>query len=382
MKINSGKSKWLAFLPNIVRNPTFDLPTRLEIMHNGFRIENVEEFRYLGFLTTYDLSHTKHVKARVALMSLAARFTGRLLRSLEITNFRSLRAYFYSLVGSQLYSLSVISFPEVEYDRSAKQFVQECFSLPSSFPMIVAKLFLRIDDLIMQAFNARVNFFNRVLTGVNSDASLSAMHMDRSSLFPDERGWNAEFENLVRPFVDFPSIDLSSVAFVEDTRSTLRSALSRRRRVRFEQSSSSFVTQLLPDLNIPDPFTRFLSELPHESVRLILIFFANMFQFTYLRTTSLVCAFCQLNLSSTHLFDCLGITPNPISNWPAFVHDFLSEEYSRAFDRLFLILQRWTILTNRFQPSLSAHIQEYFEDTNFASRRSNFPGLDSFSLRS
>jgi hypothetical protein len=49
-------------------------------------------------------------------MSLAARFTGKLLKSLEITNFRSLRAYFNSLVGSQLYSLSVNSFLEKEYE--------------------------------------------------------------------------------------------------------------------------------------------------------------------------------------------------------------------------------------------------------------------------
>jgi hypothetical protein len=78
---------------------------------------------------------------------------------MEITNFRSLRAYFYSLVGSQLYSLSVFNFPELEYDRTIKQFLQECFNLPSSFPMAVAKLFLGINDLIMQAFRARTYFF-------------------------------------------------------------------------------------------------------------------------------------------------------------------------------------------------------------------------------
>jgi hypothetical protein len=369
MKINSGKSKWMAYLPRQVDHLVLSLPPCFAINHAGTFIENVEEFRYLGFLSRFDLSHSQHVKARLNLLSLAARFTGRLLRSLQITNFRSLRAYFYSLVGSQLYSLSMISFPELEYDRSVKIFLQECFNLPSSFPMSISKLFLAIDDLILQAFNARANFFRRILSGSNSNASLSAMFIDRGLLFPREVGWNADFERQLGPLLNFSHIDFSNPSDVVSARSDLQTALVNRRFDHFSSSSSSFVIQIFPNLVIPHSFHRHLQDLPLESIRIILIFFANMFQFTYFRSSSLVCAFCQLNLSSTHLFDCRGVTQNSISNWTALVNDFHNEDFHSALDRIFLTLQRWTILTNRFQPSISAHIDEYFVETQFQSRR-------------
>jgi hypothetical protein len=82
-----------------------------------------------------------------------------------------------------------------------------------------------------------------------------------------------------------------------------------------------------------------------------------------------VCPFCRENISSTHLLDCQGITPNPICRWDLFVSDFQQENYSDALDRLFLVIQRWTILSNRFQASLSAHLDEYFSWSDFPVRR-------------
>ncbi len=371
MKINSGKCKWMAYLPKVVNPLVLSLPAHLAINHMGFYIENVDEFKYLGFTTTFDLSHKKHVQARTVLLMLAARFSGRLLRSLQVTNFQGLRSYYYSLVGSQLYSLSMIHFPELDYDRSVKVFLQECFNLPSSFPMSIAKLFLRIDDLIMQAFNARVNFFQRILAGTNSDASLGAMSMDRGHLFPRAVGWNADFGRMVEGFVDFQHVNLANLAEVEQARDDLRHALSRRRYERFSTSNSAFVLEIFPNLTIPIPFLQHLANLPHESIRIVLIFFANMFQFTYFRSSNLICAFCQFELSSPHMFQCQGVAPNPICNWSAFISDVQSENFTDALDRLFLILQRWATLTTRFQPSFSAHVNEYFEQTAFQNRRSD-----------
>jgi hypothetical protein len=376
MKINSGKCKWLAYLPRNINFQSVIVPSCFEIHHAGVLIENVEEFKYLGFLTSFDLSHKRHVHGRIVLLSLAARLTGRLLRSLEITNFRSLRAYFYSLVGSQLYSLSVISFPELDYDRAVKIFLQECFNLPPSFPMTIAKFFVAVDDLMLQAFNARANFFQRVLQGANSDASLGAMNMDRGWLYREDLGWNADFRRFMGDSLDFSSIDFSSPSAVDEARSDLRHALSVRRTQRFASSSSAFVIQIFPDLTIPMSFYQHLSTLPHESVRIILIFFANMFQFTYFRSFNQNCPFCPGNLSSTHLFDCPGSIRNPLCDWPQFISDFQTENFQRALDRLFLILQRWVMLTNRFQPSLAAHVEEYFVQTDFPNR-----GTDSSPLQ-
>jgi hypothetical protein len=81
------------------------------------------------------------------------------------------------------------------------------------------------------------------------------------------------------------------------------------------------------------------------------------------------CAFCNENISSRHLFNCSGISVNPVCDWPAFVNDFLAEDYQNAIDRLFLVIQRWAILTNRFQPTLTARLDEYFAHTQFRTRR-------------
>jgi hypothetical protein len=208
-----------------------------------------------------------------------------------------------------------------------------------------------------------------MLHGSNSDASLGAMNMDRGWLFPEGRGWNADFMSLVGDFVDFTSIDFSSPAMVEEARADLRHALGSRRARQFASSASAFVAEIFPDLTIPLSFFQHLSTLPHESVRIILIFFANMFQFTYFRSSNLKCPFCSGNLSSTHLFDCQGGTPNLICDWSQFIQEIQIEDFQGAIDRLFLILQRWTILSNRFRPSLIAHIEEYFTETSYASRR-------------
>ncbi len=378
MSINSKKCKWLAYLPRIPNLDAILWPTRFAIEHRGTFIENVEVFRYLGFQTRFDLSPSEHVKSRITLLSLAARFTGRLLRSLEITNFRSLRAYFYALVGSQLYSLSVFTFSEHEYDRAIKQFLQECFNLPSSYPMAVAKFFLGIDDMIMQTFRARTSFFHRVLNGRNSDASLSAMGMDRGSLFPMGIGWNADFARELSDYYDLSSLDLSNQSAVFAARGELETALARRRRERFRTSSSSFVLDLFPNLTIPAAFWELLDEIPHESIRVVLIFFANILQYTYFRSSSIICPFCSGNISSRHLFNCSGVSTNPVFEWTSFTNDFQVGDFRNAIDRLFLVIQRWATLTNRFQPALTARLDEYFAYTQTRTGRSNIAMSRSF----
>ncbi len=363
MKINSGKTKWMSYLP---RDPllSLDLPSRLEIIHQGCPLENIEEFKYLGFTTTFDLSHRRHMNNRVNLLNLAAKLSGRLLRSLETTNIRSLRAYFYALVNSQLYSLSMIAFQELDFDRAVKIYLQECFNLPNSYPMIVAKFFLGVQELLLQVFNARTGFVGRAVRGSNSIASLSALAIDRETLFPREVGWNLALVNQFRHLIDLRDLDLTNPTLVYEAREELSRALNTRRRIRFENSSSAFIVDLFPSLTLPREFGEHIMVLPFESVRIILIFLANLLQHTYFRSLSQVCPFCEFNLTSTHFFECQGITQNPVCNWLSFVSEIHNEDYSGAIDRLFLVLQRWSTLTNRFQPGFMAHLDEYFRFTN------------------
>ncbi len=137
MKLNAGKTKRMAFLPERVHR---GLPQQLSFSPQieGTFLENVEQFNYLGFTMSYDLSKSSHQKRRELLQTLAARTIGRVLKNLEVTNFRSLRSYYFALVRSQPYSLSFSTFSEEEFERAQKVFVQNAFSLPSSFPIHVA----------------------------------------------------------------------------------------------------------------------------------------------------------------------------------------------------------------------------------------------------
>jgi hypothetical protein len=56
MKVNAGKCKWLAYLPNFFGPHSLSLPLNLSINHGGILMENVEDFKYRGFVTNFDLS--------------------------------------------------------------------------------------------------------------------------------------------------------------------------------------------------------------------------------------------------------------------------------------------------------------------------------------
>jgi hypothetical protein len=196
MKVNSGKTKWLAYLPNKII-PTSSLSNITGFRYGQGYLENVDFFKYLGFLSY-----------RNSLMFLTARMMGKLLRSLEVTDFRSLRAYFYSLVGSQRYSMSVISFDEDSFEKAQKIFLQEVFNLPPSFAKYMAKFLLGVEDFLLLSFDARVRFLQRIATG-SSESSLNALIMDRELLMPLDVGWNSGFVSLFPDHIEITDFDLS-----------------------------------------------------------------------------------------------------------------------------------------------------------------------------
>ncbi len=370
MKVNSGKSKWMAYLPSEVTLGV-SLPDCLGIRHGNVFLENVESFRYLGFHTTWNLSPGVHIKHRLGLLNLAARMAGKLMRSLEISNLRSLRAYFYSLVNSQLYSLGVYNFPVEDFNRAQKVFIQETFNLPKSFPILVACFLLGIDDLALQSFDARHKFFRRVIFGQNSDASLSAMLIDRESLLQEGLGWNAGFISMFNDLMDLHDDDLSNEVVTLESRHRLEIFLHNQRRNQLLDSNARFLLDVFPSGYLPSSFASHLGSIPFESTRVVILFLANLMQRTYLRPAALTCPFCTSQLSSIHLFNCSQIRQCDMCNWQSFIRDIRNQEYQNALDRMFLALQRWNVLTNHFQPGFEGRVDEYFEATNFALRRRN-----------
>ncbi len=368
MSVNSGKTKWLAFLPEKVsQNNVAPHPFALKLQ--GSYLENVENFRYLGFDMAWDLGKALHQTRREELQSLAARSIGRLLRKLEVTNFKSLRSYYMALVRSQLYSLAFSTFSEEEYDRAQKVFLQNTFSLPPSYPIHVACFFLGIPNFVLSVFDARTNFISR-LAKHGSISSLAAMVLDREELLPLGFGWNSELVGALEDYVDVREVDLLELDEVSELRDKVLDGVSIRRIRRFAESASSFVLDFFPAASIPHDFSSFLGNLPHESVRILLIFFGNLFQYTYLRSTKRECPFCSGQLSSMHFFLCPH-TPAPFNDWPSLITDFRSRNYWGAVDRIFLTLQRWASTCQKFTPGFEEKLIEYFQFTEIQAGRSS-----------
>ncbi len=365
MKVNAGKTKWLAYLPQEPA-PSF-VPFR-GFHYGSCFLENVDRFKYLGFETSWDLSHRHHIQSRTNLLFLAAKMSGKLLRSLEVTNFRSLRAYFYSLVCSQLYSFGVITFDSAVFERAQKLFLQEVFNLPDSFAYYMAKFLLGVEDFLLLSFDARVKFLQRIVNG-NSEASLSAMILDREFLFPVNVGWNAGFHSLFPDRIEFTDYDLSDSGDTVEVRQRIFQFVMARDIDRLRGSAAAFLIEIFPTPTLPTPLATHLGTLPLESVRIIVLFLANMVQRTYLKSLDLKCPFCPGELSSEHLFTCPGSQSSLLCNWSRFMAELREHLYQDAIDRLFLVLQRWHTVTNHFTPGFGAHLDEYFEYTTFGSRR-------------
>jgi hypothetical protein len=149
MALNVGKTKWMGFLPTVVpRGLTLATRPVLSLCIDGNFVENVDQFVYLGFSMDWSLSKRHHQKRREQLQTIAAKSMGKLLRSLEVTNLISIRSYYVSLVRAQLYSLCFSTFSSEEFDRAQKVFLENIFSLPSSYPIQVACFFVGVPDFL------------------------------------------------------------------------------------------------------------------------------------------------------------------------------------------------------------------------------------------
>jgi hypothetical protein len=207
---------------------------------------------------------------------------------------------------------------------------------------------------------------------------MGAMLMDRMELFPREMGWNWELIQAVGNISDIRELDLLDQHGMQEFRGELFGRLRTRRIELLRRSASGFLLELFPSAVVSQTFASFLGNLPYESVRILLIFFGNLFQYTYLRSTNCACPFCSGQISSTHFFLCPH-TPAPYNDWSAVTSAFSLSDFRTGIDRIFLMLQRWADITNKFQPGFGAKIKEYFQYTQSQVVRRNselMAGLD------
>ncbi len=185
MSVNVGKTCWMPFLP-VKSRYRVDTPSSFSLVLHHQRLECVDEFKYLGFVLNSFLSSKSHFSQKPDSMFLAAKVMGGLLRRLEITNVKSIRTYFHSLVSSQLYGLESFNFPVEDYYRAAKLFLQTFvsanFCLPNSYPINVARSFLNLQIFEATLLNSRIRFIERAFLSPISDLSMKALQYDQTVL--------------------------------------------------------------------------------------------------------------------------------------------------------------------------------------------------------
>ncbi len=371
MCINADKTKWMMFLPPF---PTLIPPREsLRLFLGDIELEMVQEFTYLGFTLDCYASLDKHVRKREKLLMTAASISGKLMRQLEVTNLRSLRSYFYTLVSSQLYGQSCAGFSRECYDRAQKVFLQEAWNLPRSFPIWVACFLLGCEPLEAITLRARLRFLQHLIEGNRTQASLCAMILDRVLLLPRRVGWTYDLASAVPSIsgeFDLHSEDLFNGVRTGEILAGLARAVANNLRDSLNRGSSAHILSLFPTQSIPRAFSVVLDDLPFESVRIFFLFFANLTRFSFLSPRNAPCPYCQHTLYSNHFFDCdqySALGDEPVS-WSDFVSMFIQQEWSEAISSVFRRLYGWSRRANIFQLQFRHRVDEYYEEIIWARR--------------
>jgi hypothetical protein len=146
---------------------------------------------------------------------------GGLLRRLEITNVKSIRTYFHSLVSSQLYGLESFSFQVDDYYRAAKLFLQTIFCLPDSYPINIARSLLNLQIFESISLNSRIRFIQRAFLSPVSDLSMKALEYNQTVLMAHGTGFTHDLVSFLSTFFDVSDLDdlsVSDLSYLQDLR--------------------------------------------------------------------------------------------------------------------------------------------------------------------
>ncbi len=362
MLVNPDKTKWMLFTPlDPLEVPQLE---SLRLRLGTHQLEMVEEFLYLGFTIDFQSGLSSHVRRREGLLLTAARLSGRLMRQLEVTNFRSLRAYFLSLVSAQLYGISCSNFDRETYQRAQKIFLQEAFNLPQSFPIQLAVWLLGVDDLELLSFRSRVRFLRHVISSRTAEASLNAIIMDREQLFPRGTGWFHDFVQGVPSLPQLSSSNLTSLSTLDSLECDLRAVLRERTRRNLLDSSLQHVVELFGQPFMPAPLGSILGDLSFELARTFLLFLANLIRFCFLQNPDSLCPLCNNRLFSRHFFVCEDFQPFEEEHipWGALVREFHEQQWLRGITSIFRRLRNWSRIVPIFREGFRDHMDECFRE--------------------
>jgi hypothetical protein len=280
MQLNPNKTCWMPFLPTGTRYQVAT-PRKFRLKLAGVKLACVDEFSYLGFFVNSFLSPKVHLKKKRELLFNAAKAMGRLLRSLEITNLKSLRTYFITLVSSQQYGLELFSLDSDDYNRAAKVFLQTVFCLPDSFPLNVARNLLQLRHFELVAFDSRIRFIERLFS-FGPDATMAkALRFDHDLRLTARSGFSHDLISFLSQFFDVSDLDsltLDDYSYLQDLRDQLSIQCDDLFRSSFRRPSGlNFYADLSEDARIPSAFGEFMGGLDYEIARIIVLFMGDVF---------------------------------------------------------------------------------------------------------
>ncbi len=344
MNINIGKTCWMPFLP-IDSRFRVDVPEPFALSLSGQFLDCVDEFKYLGYHVNSFLGSGTHINQKRDSMFTVARTMGRLLRSLQVTNLRSIRTYFYLFVTSQLYGFECFNFRIEDVYRAAKVFLQTIFCLPDSFPINMARSLLNLQVFEVTTLDCRFRFLQRSYLSVVNPFTAKALDYDNNVLRSTRSGFSHDLFSFLENFfdtTDLEDISLRDMESLQDLRDQIMVQRQEEFRVSFRSSTGlSFVSDLSPDAMMPRAFGEFLGDLEYEHARIVLVCLGDVFRFSLAATNSR-CPFCPIDLHFRHLFDC----PNApfcdsVPRWQSFVQNFQNGRWREVVLMIFLCLQAW-----------------------------------------
>jgi hypothetical protein len=365
MSVNVAKTQWMPFFPVNSRYQV-DVPRRFSVRLNRRYLDCVDEFKYLGYFLNSFLSSKTHVNQKRDSMFSAARSMGRLLRNLQVTNIKSIRTYFHSLVSSQLYGVEMFYFQNEDFYKAAKMFLQSIFCLPDSYPINVVRSLLNLPVFETIILNSRINFFQRLLISPAATATLKAMDYDNSVLRSHRVGLSHDLVSFLSTFFDVSDIeDLSwrDISWLQDLRDEIMLQRVDEYRVSFRQSSGlSFWPDISENAIMPLQFGEYLANLEYEEARIVLLLLGDVFRFS-LAATSSRCPFCPIELHTVHLFSCPNCPfRSSVPSWSSFLSAIHSSQWTLSISLLFLCMREWCRGSNFFQSKVRDRIDAFLGD--------------------
>jgi hypothetical protein len=219
-------------------------------------------------------------------------------------------------------------------------FFRAAFSLPIGFPRAIFYFFVGSLEFPAQQIQARLRFFQKHArtTGFMRAALLE----DRRLFLLRQPSWNRDFQDLFEGFLPgrvYGELDLFDPQ--EDIRTILEQESSVQRDLRLSLMPSGVLFRdLLPFQAMPS-FLRELSRRSFEEVRLVLIYFANMFRFCFFSSVCERCSLCAQAFVASHLFEC-----PEIQREVPFVLDWrlvaARRDWGDFLDMFFLMCLFWT----------------------------------------